>query len=87
MRILKKFNIYLEFGVREYWIADPFERIVAVHISENEKYFTKYCGDTDTIPVHVLEGCEINLAEVFDPPPEALETTKLRPIPKFYKSL
>lgn len=67
---LKKFNIYLEAGVREYWIISPEERTVGVHVLENEKYFTKYYGDTDVISVHILEGCKINLAEVFEPLPE-----------------
>jgi len=64
---LKKFNIYLEAGVREYWIVDPLERIVYVHTLEDKKYFVKLYGDTDIIPVHVLEGCEINMADIFEP--------------------
>jgi len=62
---LKKLNIYLEAGVREYWIVDTEQKIVEVYILENEKYFIKTYSDEDTIPVYVLEGCEISLPEVF----------------------
>jgi len=62
---VKKFNIYLEAGVREYWIVDPIERIVNVHIFKDGNYILKPYGDTDTISIHVLEGCMVNLAEVF----------------------
>ncbi|MCL2199144.1 MAG: Uma2 family endonuclease [Defluviitaleaceae bacterium] len=64
---LKKFNIYLEAGVREYWVVDPDARGVQVHILEDGRYFTKAYDSTATIPVHVLEGCNVNLAEVFEP--------------------
>ncbi|MCL2386358.1 MAG: Uma2 family endonuclease [Defluviitaleaceae bacterium] len=63
---VRKFNVYLEAGVSEYWIVDPIERIVNVHILRDGNYFIKPYGDTDTIPVHVLEGCMVNLAEVFE---------------------
>ncbi|MCL2189582.1 MAG: Uma2 family endonuclease [Defluviitaleaceae bacterium] len=64
---LRKYNIYREFGVREYWVVDPFDRLVEVYVLENEKYTSFVYDDTSTIPVHILEGCEINLAEVFPP--------------------
>ena len=62
---LLKFNTYQRAGVREYWIVDPDSRTVQVHILENGRYFTRSYGETDAIPVHVLEGCEISLPEVF----------------------
>ena len=63
-RVLK-FNAYLHAGVREYWIVDPDCKTVSVHLLENGKYVTKAYAEHDTVPVNVLEGCEIDLVEVF----------------------
>ena len=61
-----KFNKYLKAGVREYWIVDPQSKDTSAHILENGKYFTNTYSEKDTIPVHVLEGCRINMKEVFE---------------------
>ena len=61
----RKFNAYQNAGIREYWIVDPDYRTVQVHILENGRYFIKIHGETDKIPVFVLEGCEISLPDVF----------------------
>ena len=60
-----KFNLYQRSGVREYWIVDPDEKTVFVHILHDDKYFTHAYDDSDSIPVNVLEGCTIDLTEVF----------------------
>ena len=60
-----KFNKYQNTGVREYWIVDPDSKTVQVHILETGRYFTKSYGETGKISVHVLEGCEISLSDVF----------------------
>jgi Uma2 family endonuclease len=63
---IKKLNIYQEAGVREYWIVNPDDKNVEVFILENGKYFiTGYEGNV-TIPVHILDGCKINLADIFE---------------------
>ena len=64
--LIIKFNKYLQAGVREYWIVNPDNKIISVHILENGKYVTRSYTDTDTIAVNVLNGCEINLNEVFE---------------------
>ena len=61
-----KFKLYQKAGVREYWIIDPESQTVTVYNLENGKYIANNYSDEDIVPVHVLEGCEINLAEVFD---------------------
>jgi len=61
----RKLNKYLFAGVREYWIVDPDDKILNVHVLENGKYVIGAFGIDDSVPVHVLEGCEINLSEVF----------------------
>ena len=62
---LLKFKKYLQSGVREYWIVDPDSNTVAVHILKNGEYVTYAYGSDETIPVYVLEGCVIDLKEVF----------------------
>jgi Uma2 family endonuclease len=63
-RVLKH-KKYMEAGVREYWIVDPSNKAVCVNLLENKKYYVRNYGNTDTIPVQVLSGLEINLGEIF----------------------
>ena len=60
-----KLNLYQTAGVREYWIVHHTTGIVEVYILENGKYHITPYSKVDTIPVHTLEGCEIDLKEVF----------------------
>jgi Uma2 family endonuclease len=60
-----KFRKYQQAGVREYWIVDPDTMSVHVCILENDKYVVSAYDETETIPVTVLEGCEIDLKAVF----------------------
>jgi Uma2 family endonuclease len=65
--IHEKFDIYEEYGVREYWIVDPLNEIVDVFILENEKYrLVGKFTDLDTLSVHTLPGLLIDLKEVFE---------------------
>ena len=63
---LVKFQTYQNAGVREYWIVDPDTRTVQACILENGKYVLTMYGDADIAPVHILEGCTINLRDVFE---------------------
>jgi Uma2 family endonuclease len=63
--IITKTRLYRKAGVREYWIVAPRGRTVQVYILANGKYIVSDYNDGDMIPVHVLHGCEINLADVF----------------------
>ena len=60
-----KFNKYLEAGVREYWIVDPSDKIVSVHILRDGEYIVRSYGETDSIPVFILDGFEISMKEVY----------------------
>ena len=60
-----KLKWYRIAGVKEYWIVNHILKTVQVYILENGKYIFNSYNDEDIIPVHTLEGCEINLAEVF----------------------
>ena len=60
-----KLNKYQNAGVREYWIVDPIDKTIAVHILDNKKYYITSYTETDTISVYILNGCEISLTKVF----------------------
>ena len=62
---LLKFNKYLQAGVREYWIVYPDSKTVSVHVLKNGEYMTREYGETDTVEVHILDGCTIDMRQVF----------------------
>ena len=63
-----KFNLYETAGVREYWIVEPKTKTVHVFLLQpNGRYNsgTVYeCGQK--APVHIFEGLEIDLNELFE---------------------
>lgn len=61
-----KLQLYEKFGVREYWLIDPEINAVTVYVLENGRYYVKPYRDTDVVPVHVLEGCTVELSEIFE---------------------
>ena len=63
---LLKFEKYRQAGVREYWIVDPETKMVSAHILKDGEYTTNVYGQDSTVPVFVLDGCTVNLAEVFE---------------------
>jgi Uma2 family endonuclease len=51
-----KFRKYLAAGVREYWVVDPNQKTVEVHILNNRQYVTTVYDAADEAPVSVLPG-------------------------------
>ena len=64
--MLIKYGLYQKAGVREYWVVSPDEKTVVTHILSDGKYSGKFYDQNDTVPVSVLEGCNVDLAEVFE---------------------
>jgi len=63
-----KFSLYEEFGVKEYWVVYPNERVLEIFsLDENGKYSrpVKYTSG-DTIPSTVLKGFSIGLNDLFE---------------------
>lgn len=63
---LKKYYLYEQAGVREYWIVDPETRSVAVYTLNGGRYAAAdfYIAGA-TVPVNILDGCSIDLSSVF----------------------
>jgi Uma2 family endonuclease len=60
-----KYQKYLQAGVREYWIVDLETKTLYVNLLGDGEYKTQVYAKADTVPVHILDGCSIRLAEVF----------------------
>ena len=60
-----KFQYYLEAGVREYWVIEPEEKKVQVHIYERGRYISAVYKDSARISVSVLPGLEIALDDIW----------------------
>ncbi len=63
-----KFNLYEASGVKEYWIVDPKAKVVNVFLLQSDGKYdlgTVYeCNQK--APVHIFEGLEIDLNELFE---------------------
>jgi Uma2 family endonuclease len=64
--LIVKLNKYMEAGVREYWVVDPERKIVHVFILKDGIFAASAFDESEeAAPVSVLDGCTINLKEVF----------------------
>ncbi len=65
-----KLSKYENAGVREYWVADPYQRLVLCYFFEGSEYMTIYPIDAD-IPVNIYDGeLKINLTRILKWLPE-----------------
>ena len=64
--VTAKFDLYEASGVREYWVVYPYEDVIEVFLLQPDGKYddgTKYYSGK--IPVHIFDGCEIDLADIF----------------------
>ncbi|MDR2586534.1 MAG: Uma2 family endonuclease [Prevotellaceae bacterium] len=63
-----KFNLYEKAGVREYWIVDPIAKAVNAFILQSDGNYDQGTIYTrkQSAPVHIFEGLEIDLQELFE---------------------
>ncbi|GHV69320.1 hypothetical protein AGMMS49928_11180 [Spirochaetia bacterium] len=61
-----KFQYYLDAGLREYWVIDPDEKKVQVHLYENGRFISSAYKENASIPVTVLPGLTIDLKSLWE---------------------
>jgi Uma2 family endonuclease len=61
----RKFLLYRDAGVREYWIVDSKNNRLKVHCFMDGAILTETYGSADAVPVAVLPGFSIALEQVF----------------------
>ncbi len=63
---IQKKRLYARFGVKEYWIAAPEEKMIELYKLDNQVYqLHKTYFDNDILESHVLNGLKIELKEIF----------------------
>ena len=61
-----KFEMYLSFGVPEYWIVDPKNQSIEVYVLENNQYKMQFFAiENGLIQSKVLEGLNIEVSDIF----------------------
>ena len=71
--LIKKFNLYQKYEVKEYVIVDPIDEKILIYILENKKYILqKECKITDNIKINTLENLTIDLKDFYNSNQELL---------------
>jgi Uma2 family endonuclease len=56
-----KFQVYLDAGVREYWVIEPEGKKVQVHVLENGHFISSAYKEDAVVPVSILPPLSIDL--------------------------
>ncbi len=78
---VRKLKIYAEFGVKEYWILNPYPAIAEILVLTDGKYMLEQvCEGNGTLKSSTFPFLKINLSEIFDFPlsPDEEKSEKLR---------
>ena len=63
----EKFDLYMRFGVSEYWIVDPYYKSIEVFELENNNYKLAFeASESGMIQSKVLEGFSLEISTVFE---------------------
>jgi Uma2 family endonuclease len=63
--MVRKFNLYMKAGVREYWVVAPASKTVQSFVLQNGACTGTVYASEAALPSAVLEGLSINLNDVF----------------------
>ncbi|GHU13951.1 hypothetical protein FACS1894161_4330 [Spirochaetia bacterium] len=61
----RKFELYREAGVREYWILDPQHKTLHVYLFRDGVIFPRFYRAGDTVPLDIFPDLTIHLESVF----------------------
>ena len=64
--LLLKFRAYMDAGIREYWMIEPEEKLVQVHIHENGRFISFSFKKEDVLQSTVLQGFSVNLKDLWE---------------------
>ncbi|MDR2052902.1 MAG: Uma2 family endonuclease [Treponema sp.] len=62
---VRKFNLYMKAGVREYWIVDPESKTVQAFVLRDGAYMGKVHDSGSPLFSAVIEGLSVNLSDAF----------------------
>ena len=62
---VRKFNLYMKAGVREYWILEPKSKTVQAFVLQNNAYMGTIYDSGAALPSAAIEGLVITLGDVF----------------------
>ncbi len=63
--LLYKKDLYEQYGVKEYWIIDPFEKSMLVYKLKNTKFDGVKLINDDLFRSTILQGFELNINSIF----------------------
>jgi Uma2 family endonuclease len=61
----EKFNLYEAVGVREYWVVLPDEAVQVFILQPDGKYDKGTVYEDGKVPVHIFDGIDIYLKDIF----------------------
>ncbi|MCW5909372.1 MAG: Uma2 family endonuclease [Chitinophagales bacterium] len=63
---VKKYALYEKFGVKEYWIVDPGNKLIEVFVLENKKYKLHSCAEVKgKVFSKIVSGFTVDIKKVF----------------------
>lgn len=62
----RKFDLYRDAGVGEYWVVNSEHKTLTVYIFDGKKAITHTFGENDNVPAAALQGLFIELKPVFE---------------------
>ena len=66
-----KFEAYLNAGVQEYWVIEPEQRLVQVHVYANGRFISSGYKEDASVPSTVLQGFSVTLKTLWAAAEEA----------------